>query len=371
MKNKKNFLLVWQDWEGWLSKRFETFERWCTMDGFDLKKDMYLVIALSKTEKHFFPRKNIEVFYIKSTPLKQLLDLAKLKLKIKEKIPEFNPDYIYTPFTYLGSAVPKTRVPLVIFQREKTPESIKAKGGIIRKIAALYVKHLDKKAFSRASIVLHNGKSMAEYARELGFKGKLVYAPRPILNKEFFNKAKPDKIIRKYNLKGKKVLLTVSRLTEEKNIELQIKALKYLPEKYALVVVGEGHLKDKLKAIAKTENVKNKVHFAGYVKHKNIWQYYKVADVFLLTSKTDFEGTANAIVEAMYSGVPVVASNIKGNRNIVKNRKNGILVPVENPEKLAKSILKAEKEKKTFIKEGFETIKKIIKKRKKIKDILK
>lgn len=97
----------------------------------------------------------------------------------------------------------------------------------------------------------------------------------------------------------KKIVLMVSRIEKEKQIDMAIRAFAQLPD-YALVVVGEGSLRENLQKIA-TPNV----YFEGW---HDPATYYKTADVFLNTSA--FEGYGMTLVEAKSVGLRVLSTDV-------------------------------------------------------------
>ena len=118
--------------------------------------------------------------------------------------------------------------------------------------------------------------------------------------------------------------LFVGRLSQEKAPGLLLHAwediLKRYPESH-LVFLGEGRQQADLKLYAKRACIESNVVFAGRV--KNVDDYLKACDVFILPSKT--EGMSIALLEAMAVGVPVVASRVSGTVDIVEHGKNGLL----------------------------------------------
>lgn len=353
-------LILYQDWARWLDSNTKIFEFWAeSMDGFNLKNHDYYILALSDINKNFNFKGNVAVSYYKSSPIRQFFDLFSYKKKLKKIIKEFQPDIIYTPFVYLNSVVPKSKsYKIISFVRENTPEGVKAKGGL--RYLASYVFHLlDWLALRKTDLVVHNGKSMELYARRHGFKGTAVYAPRPIQDKEYFTKSKTIKYF-------KKTILGVCRLTKEKNVEMAIKALALLPKKYGYLHIGEGQEKEKLIKLAEDIGVIDRVKFLGFIDHKKLWSYYKGADYFCLLSKTDFEGTPNVVVEALYSGTPVIVSKISAMKNVIKHNKNGIILKNYDPENLARILQK----KYDFKEESKKTIAYIEKERKTMDDLI-
>jgi len=117
-----------------------------------------------------------------------------------------------------------------------------------------------------------------------------------------------DRDYLKRTLKLKKdsiVLLSLSRLAEEKNIELVLNSLVKLPNKYHLVIVGSGPYENELKKLTEKLNVKERVTFLGRVAHEEVPKVLSSSDIFLFPSVTETQGLN--LLEAMYFGLPVVA----------------------------------------------------------------
>ena len=103
----------------------------------------------------------------------------------------------------------------------------------------------------------------------------------------------------------KKIILMVSRLESEKNIELALQSLALIKDKdVGLVLVGDGRLRNKLQIMA--EKLKLPVVFAGWV--DNPIDYYKTADLFLHTAW--YEGYGMVLEEAKRFGLPIISTDV-------------------------------------------------------------
>jgi len=100
------------------------------------------------------------------------------------------------------------------------------------------------------------------------------------------------------------------------------------------VIVGDGELRSDLENLAVQLGVRNIIEFTGRV--KDPIQFTKYFCVGVITSET--EGFCNAIIEYMACGIPVVATNVGGNPELISEGENGYLVPVGKPEALAERI---------------------------------
>jgi len=140
--------------------------------------------------------------------------------------------------------------------------------------------------------------------------------------------------VRKRILKKPVTLLLISNLhLREKRVDFFIQVVAQLNEKnkhpISVLIVGDGPLKVELKAMAKDYGIYPGVlQFVGTTNH--IENVYKQADILVLTS--DSEGTPNVIIEAMASGLPVVATEVGGVPDIVRDGITGFLVqPGDEP----------------------------------------
>jgi glycosyltransferase involved in cell wall biosynthesis len=139
---------------------------------------------------------------------------------------------------------------------------------------------------------------------------------------------------------GNRVLLAIGRLSKEKaHIDLlqAVGELKRRGERnFRLVIVGTGPELDRLRAEAKALGIGDETVFAGST--TRVATFYSLADVFILPSHS--EGSPNVLLEAMASGVPVIATAAGGVPEIVQPGLNGLLVPPREPPAMTDAISK-------------------------------
>lgn len=143
-------------------------------------------------------------------------------------------------------------------------------------------------------------------------------------------------INKKYNLKDKRVILYVGKVTVQKGIEYLIKAAEHI--KGDVYIIGTGPDRKRLEALTKKMALKN-VHFLGYFgkkKFKELSSFFHRADVQVVPSIWD-EPLGLIILEAMASQTPVVASNKGGMPMAVKDGKNGFLVRARSSKAIAEA----------------------------------
>ena len=161
----------------------------------------------------------------------------------------------------------------------------------------------------------------------------------PIYSEVKEKEVKIQKKIEKKNKRAKFIFLTISRLSREKNIQAQIKAMAELSKKYfdaELWIIGDGPLKNELKEAARKFGVGLQVKFFGW--QKNLGKFYEQADVFLLTS--NYEGWGMVVVEAASFGLPIIMTDVGLAGEFIKNNENGLIIPVADATKLADSMIR-------------------------------
>lgn len=121
------------------------------------------------------------------------------------------------------------------------------------------------------------------------------------------------------------VLATVGALIERKGQALVIEALTELPGETVALLVGQGPAEARLRALARRIGVADRVHFLGSLDHDLLPLVLSAADAMVLPSAS--EGLANAWVEALACGTPIVVSDVGGAREIVTASEAGRIVP--------------------------------------------
>ncbi len=135
-----------------------------------------------------------------------------------------------------------------------------------------------------------------------------------------------------------KVIGTVCRLEPVKNISLLIESMRHIIEKNPdckLIIVGDGREKEKLIKLTKELHLSKNIKFLG--ERSDIDKIMGIFDIFVLPSLS--EGTSMTILEAMASGLPVIASEVGGNTKLVKDSKNGFLFPLNKPNLLIQRVI--------------------------------
>jgi glycosyltransferase involved in cell wall biosynthesis len=139
------------------------------------------------------------------------------------------------------------------------------------------------------------------------------------------------------------ILFTVRNLVPRMGLENLISAFEIVQNgrrDLLLIIGGEGPLEPALKEQTKRCGVEDFVRFAGYIPDQNLPAYYQMADLFILPT-TELEGFGLVTVEALASGLPVLATPVGGTREILAKLGSDYLFDDSTPQSIANGILNA------------------------------
>lgn len=198
------------------------------------------------------------------------------------------------------------------------------------------------KIWKGAAFVISNSQGLKELALKSESKKEIGVIYNGIDTHEFFPAEKKNSDLF--------TIICVSRVTPRKGIRFLIQAFKILSARYdniRLLIVGDGNEKKSLEDLVQAIDIKEKVEFAGIVAHDKLLPYYQRADIFVLPSLN--EGMSNVMLEALACGLPIVATNTGGTKELLTDGLNGLVVRMKDADDLAdkieKLILDGEKKK--------------------------
>lgn len=141
----------------------------------------------------------------------------------------------------------------------------------------------------------------------------------------------------KKEIKQKCHLITIGNIVPNKGMSHILDALYLLSDmNITLEIIGDGVEKEKLKDEVVRYRLGGSVKFSGFIPHSEIKIKLSYADIFILSSYN--EGRPNVVLEAMAAGVPVIASDIEGVRELIKNEVSGFLFEPGNSRELSMRI---------------------------------
>lgn len=138
---------------------------------------------------------------------------------------------------------------------------------------------------------------------------------------------------------SKPKLITVGRLVRHKRVDGIIEAVRKIVDEYpqiGLLIVGDGPERGNLEKLSQELGIDGKVRFYGKVTHKQMITLLAEAGIFVLNSV--YEGLPHAVLEAMACKTPVIATNIRGTDEVVKDGVTGLLVSPDNSNDLVEKL---------------------------------
>ncbi len=229
--------------------------------------------------------------------------------KIKRELSEFEPDIV---LTWMNRATK-------ICSTEGDFTHVGRLGGYYN---LKYYEHCDH--------LIANTEDIADYLVKNGWEeGKVHYLPNFVAAK----KTKPLSRQDFYTPNRAPLIVALGRLHENKAFDVLLEAVSRVPNVY-LWLAGEGEERAKLQDLAQKLGVKPRVRFLGW--REDPEAILAAADVFVCPSR--HEPLGNVVIEAWAQGVPVLAADSLGPGTLIKQGDTGLLVPIDDPTALAKSL---------------------------------
>ena len=214
----------------------------------------------------------------------------------------------------------------------------------------------------RVSAVIANSVDIKEFTHRVeGYPLEKINVIYNGIDTEFFKAASPESsraAAERLGIpSGAPVAASIANLRPIKGIDVLIRALPTVtrihPE-FTLLIGGEGSEAGKLQNLVKELNLARNVRFLGSV--KDVRSVLQLCDLGILSSHS--ESLSNSIVEYMAMGLPVVATDVGGTREMIKHGENGFLVPAGDSEALAQATLRVLRDRELMAKVGAENRKK-------------
>jgi 1,2-diacylglycerol 3-alpha-glucosyltransferase len=253
-----------------------------------------------------------------------------LARRIKKLLLDIKPDIIHIQDHFLISKKllevnRKLKIP-VIGTNHFMPENITAliRSNKWKKVIENYLWKNFSKIYNQIPIVTTPTETGARLIR-----GRLFSKVIPISSGIDFDLFNPfgstDRVAKKYSLPNKPILLFVGRIDPEKNIEEILHAVEIALRQvdFCFVIVGRGLRKTALEQLAKELNITDHVIFTGFVPDDDLPFFYKLSRCFVIASTAELLSLAT--LQAMASGLPVIAVKAGALPELVHDKVNGFL----------------------------------------------
>jgi len=291
-------------WKGYEDKNLHVFRYPAINLGYKIK--FPLAIPYSREISRILEKLDLDIIH---TQHPNLLGMAALRWAKRKNIPlVFTWHTLYDKYTNFVPLLPK-------------------------KFSANWIIKKAVKFANKAHLVIVPTGSIVDIIKNWGVKNKIISIPTGVEENIFQNYDRQN-IRGKFGIQADEILLLlVSRITEEKNIEFIFDLLPDLFNKNSLIklmVVGEGYLVPKLKKFSEKKGIASRVIFAGRSGKEDLKNYYAAGDIFVHASKSETQGMI--LSEAMYMGLPAVAVEATGAKDLVVNNLSGFLVKEDGRE---------------------------------------
>lgn len=173
--------------------------------------------------------------------------------------------------------------------------------------------------------------SMKKVLRSYGVRRPIEPIPTGVDTSDFKNSISRAEIEKKWHIPQKtKLLLYVSRVAREKNVDFLLEAVRNLAKKrgdFSLLLIGGGPELNEFRRLVKSWGLSQRIVFTDMLPKKETNRYFGAADIFIFSSVTETQGIV--VTEAMAAGVPAVAVNKMGPSDIIKDGVDGFLTPLK------------------------------------------
>ncbi len=187
---------------------------------------------------------------------------------------------------------------------------------------------MGKKILNNANKIVAISNSAKNFVKKLSSRKKINYIPNGI---ELTN------IPKKKSKKEIKNLIFVGRLIYAKGVQDLIKAFYIIDNKnLKLTIIGNGPYRKKLEGLVKRLNLMERIFFIGEKNKKEVMKILSQSDLFVNPSYS--EGLPTSILEAGAVGMPIIATNVGGTKEIIINKRTGLLIKKKDITSLKKSI---------------------------------
>ena len=176
-----------------------------------------------------------------------------------------------------------------------------------------------------AYILTNDGTAADKFAIKMGVPKEKIHFLKNGINKDI--DITPNNMLRRqYADDDERIVLSLSRLSNSKQVDLIIKMMPSLLKqtKAKLLIIGNGEEWEKLHKLTSELGVKQYVVFLGVINQKDVYQYINISDVFV--SLNNLSSMSNPVFEAMTCGKAVVALNRGTTKDLIHDKENGIII---------------------------------------------
>ncbi len=286
-------------------------------------KEKHKVKVINFYGGHYAERFKEKGISVKTIKISSKLNFLKALLGLKKEIERFKPDVVHSFLPH--SNITAKIVKIISGYKFKLICSVRVKE------KRFFLQNLGERLLDfNCDHITTNSKTTKKF-----LIGKIHYDPKKI--KVIYNGIDFKKTKGKDLFPEKKKIMTIANFRKQKDYPTNVRTCEELSKKKKDIVfmyIGEGEMEKSIKKTAKKKGLDRFIKFLGF--RKDAKELLKKADVFFLP--TLYEGQSNALIEAMHHRCPIVSTDIPENKEIIEDGKEGLLVEVKSPEKMAEAI---------------------------------
>ncbi|OGZ18938.1 MAG: hypothetical protein A2175_02295 [Candidatus Nealsonbacteria bacterium RBG_13_42_11] len=290
--------------------------------------------CISLTKNKFSIIKNVKFYSLKGFSLKPL-DILFNAITVKKLIKKINPDVLHAHYAGVNGVL----AALSGFH----PFVLTVWGSdILIAPKSNIIKPLIKFSLKKADLITCDGENTREAMINLGIdasKIKIIYFG--VNAQKFTISPKNENLIKELRIKNCPVVISLRNLEPIYDLETLVKAVPLVLKEFSeakFIIIGRGSEEEKLKKLAKDLKITDSIRLLGFISNDKLPKYLRVADIYVSTSLSD-GGISASTAEAMASGLPVVITDSGDNKKWIKDGENGFVIPIKNPEILAKKTI--------------------------------
>jgi glycosyltransferase involved in cell wall biosynthesis len=316
--------------------------------------------SLTKTQKEIFD--HIEVIRIPFIPIYPFyLHIHRLFVRkvLKSLESEIDVFHIHTPLP----PIIKTSHPIILtihtpMLSNNNYIKITSIYSLLTKISARFISFpLELRHIKSSNIITTISESVAKELKEYGLNQDRISVVSNGVDENIFYPKKNDG-----TNNDKKYIMYAGRIDREKGLFDLVESANIICNKrtdISFIIAGDGRDSNRLKKKIKKIGLQKRFIFLGQIEKDQMIKLYQNATLFILPSYR--EGLPTVLLEAMSCGLPILATDVRGNRDLITNGKNGLLIPPKDPKKIAETILTLLNDKKLMKQLGNNARKTIIK----------
>ena len=178
-------------------------------------------------------------------------------------------------------------------------------------------KNIRNWSIKKSNLIITPSEHLKTFVENIGFENDIYVINNGVEIKQIEKVTLENKIIK---------LVVVSRLVNQKNIDIVIKAVKRIEDKNILLnIVGDGPEVNNLKNLVKEKSLNKRVSFIGKIKNSELHNYLEDADIFIQAS--NYEGLPHSILEAINYEIPILSTEVGGCSAILNKGERGYIIP--------------------------------------------